>query len=138
MKKAAPRSNWLWRTAKSSTTNARCKRSARGSANVAACYGRRVKRTIMVKHVLLGWQISTLHGWGIYGLNLALNWASDRQIESATTVFDPDLIVDIDPIQHRALAPFVRRSQEFQKVLQSHANGRIKFDGAFVAALGND
>jgi glycosyltransferase involved in cell wall biosynthesis len=92
----------------------------------------------MAKHVLLGWQISTLHGWGIYGLNLALNWASDRQIESATTVFDPDLIVDIDPIQHRALGPFVRRSQEFQKVLQSHANGRIKFSGAFVAALGND
>ena len=92
----------------------------------------------MAKQVLLGWQISTLHGWGVYGLNLALNWASDRQIESATTMFDPDLIVDIDPIQYRALGPFVRRSQEFQKVLQSRANGRIKYKGAYVAALGND
>jgi glycosyltransferase involved in cell wall biosynthesis len=92
----------------------------------------------MAKHVLLGWQISTLHGWGVYGLNLVLNWASDRQIESVTTMFDPSLIVDIDPIQHRALGPFVRRSQEFQKVLQSHANRRIKYKGAFIAALGND
>jgi glycosyltransferase involved in cell wall biosynthesis len=46
--------------------------------------------------------------------------------------------VDIDPNQHRALGPFVRRSQEFRTVLQSHANGRIKYKGAFVDALGND
>jgi glycosyltransferase involved in cell wall biosynthesis len=92
----------------------------------------------MAKHVLLGWQISTLHGWGVYGLNLALNWASDRQIESATTMFDPGIIVDIDPVQHRALGPFVKRSQEFQNVLQSYANRRIKYKGAFIAALGND
>jgi glycosyltransferase involved in cell wall biosynthesis len=92
----------------------------------------------MAKHVLLGWQISTLHGWGVYGLNLALNWASDRQIESATTIFDPNVIVDIDPIQHRALGPFVRRSQEFQNVLQSRQNSRIKYKGGFIAALGND
>jgi glycosyltransferase involved in cell wall biosynthesis len=92
----------------------------------------------MTKRVLLGWQISTLHGWGVYGLNLALNWASDRQIESATTMFDPSVIVDIDPTQHRALGPFVRRSQELQNVLQSHANGRMKYKGAFIAALGND
>jgi glycosyltransferase involved in cell wall biosynthesis len=92
----------------------------------------------MAKRVLLGWQISTLHGWGVYGLNLALNWAADRQIESASTMLDPSLIVDIDPIQQRALGPFVRRSQEFHTILQSRANGRIKYKGAFVEALGND
>jgi hypothetical protein len=53
-------------------------------------------------------------------------------------MFDPNVIVDIDPIQHRALNPFVRRSQEFQIVLRSHANRRIKYKGAFIAALGND
>jgi glycosyltransferase involved in cell wall biosynthesis len=92
----------------------------------------------MAKRVLLGWQISTVHGWGVYGLNLALNWASDRRIESASTMFEPSMIVDIDPNQYHALSPFVGRSQQFQNVLQRHANGQIKYKGAYVAALGND
>jgi glycosyltransferase involved in cell wall biosynthesis len=91
----------------------------------------------MAKHVLLGWQISTVHGWGVVGLNLALNWASDQQIESEATSYNPALI-DIDPIQKCALAPFIKRSQEFQNVLQSHANGRINYEGVFLASLGND
>jgi glycosyltransferase involved in cell wall biosynthesis len=91
----------------------------------------------MAKHVLLGWQISTVHGWGVVGLNLALNWASDQQIESAATAFDLALI-DVDPIQKCALAPFIKRSQEVQKVLQSHANGQMMYNGTFLASLGND
>ena len=63
----------------------------------------------MAKQVLVGWQISTAHGWGVYGLNLALNWASDPQIDSATSfVLEPNLI-DIDPLRARAIAPFVKR-----------------------------
>jgi glycosyltransferase involved in cell wall biosynthesis len=91
----------------------------------------------MAKHVLLGWQISTVHAWGICGLHIALNWASSQQIESAATTVDPALI-DIDPIQKCALAPFMKRSQEFQNVLRSHANGRINYDGTFLPSLGND
>jgi glycosyltransferase involved in cell wall biosynthesis len=91
----------------------------------------------MAKRILLGLQISTAHGWGVVGLNLALNWAPDQQIESAATAFNPALI-DIDPIQKCALVPFFKRSQEFQNVLQSHANGRINYEGVFLPCLGND
>jgi len=92
----------------------------------------------MAKQVLVGWQISTAHGWGVYGLNLALNWASDPQIDSATSfVLEPNLI-DIDPLRARAIAPFVKRSFEISKVLSRYSNGRMNYDGIFLANLAND
>ena len=87
----------------------------------------------MATQVVLGWQISTTFGWGVYGLNLALNWASDSQIEAATSCV-PHLI-DTDPLRARSIAPFIKRSQEIYKILQPHANGRVNFDGTFLAGL---
>jgi glycosyltransferase involved in cell wall biosynthesis len=89
----------------------------------------------MTKQVVIGWQISTAHGWGVYALNLALNWASDPQIESATSfVLDPELL-DVDSLRSRVLAPFIKRSQEFQKILQNYANKRVSYHGIFLANL---
>ena len=36
----------------------------------------------MAQSVIIQWGISSLFGWGIYGLNLALNWAGDDAIEA--------------------------------------------------------
>jgi glycosyltransferase involved in cell wall biosynthesis len=92
----------------------------------------------MAKRVSLGWQISTAHGWGVYGLNLALNWASDPQIESATSfVLEPNLI-DIDPLRARAIGPFIKRSLEMNNILRRYANSRMNYDGTFLANLNND
>src|SRR5438552_1238192 len=95
MKKAAPRSNWLWRAAKNSTTNVRSKRSARGSANVAACYGRRVDlgkhidcqfnifQGIILRHGNSPADLSPADSWKLdcdcgFGADLLLAGASDR------------------------------------------------------------
>src|SRR5271170_2725646 len=41
MKRAEPRSNWPWRAGKSFTTSATPRRSARGTASAAGCYGKK-------------------------------------------------------------------------------------------------
>jgi len=74
----------------------------------------------MVKQVILSWPISTSHGWGIYGLNLALNWAADRDIELLTAYDCPD--TDIDPLRASALLPFLKRSVALQADLRKYAN----------------
>jgi glycosyltransferase involved in cell wall biosynthesis len=89
----------------------------------------------MAKHIILDWQISTGHGWGVYGLNLALNWASDSEIESATSIQLDSTIIDIDPMRTHALAPFIRRSSEFQYSLQKFANTEIEYNGTLLASL---
>ena len=61
----------------------------------------------MAEQVVLGWQLSTAHGWGVYGLNLALNWASDPQIESATSRVPHIIDIDLLPA-----AISVRRTED--------------------------
>ena len=39
----------------------------------------------MTQRVVIHWGLSSLHGWGVYGLNLALAWAGDAIMEAAAT-----------------------------------------------------
>jgi glycosyltransferase involved in cell wall biosynthesis len=72
------------------------------------------------RQIIISWPISTGHGWGLYGLNLALNWVADRDIELVTASDSAGL--DIDPLRARALLPFLRRSVALQEDLKKYAN----------------
>jgi glycosyltransferase involved in cell wall biosynthesis len=89
----------------------------------------------VAKQVIIGWPIASGHGWGIYGLNLALNWAADHDIELVTAADSAGL--DIDPLRARALLPFLRRSVAFQEDLKKHAN-QAATAGSMVLAYLND
>lgn len=75
--------------------------------------------------IALNWQISSFFGWGVYGLNLALEWANDPTIEACAHIGKLDDVV-VDRLRRRALMPFVLRS-----VQPSPA------DAIMVDALGN-
>jgi glycosyltransferase involved in cell wall biosynthesis len=84
--------------------------------------------------IALDWQISSWFGWGVYGLNLALEWAHDPEIEASgeirnledIVITDKDgrVVIDevtgkikiekasivVDRMRRRALIPFVQRS----------------------------
>jgi glycosyltransferase involved in cell wall biosynthesis len=87
----------------------------------------------MAEQVVLGWPISSLHGWGVYGLNLALQWAGDPDIALATAC--ESVGIDIDPLQARALAPFIVRSVALQNGLQQYANGQASVGGTLLGGL---
>jgi len=38
----------------------------------------------MTLRVVIHWGLSSLHGWGVYGLNLAMAWAGSDALEAAT------------------------------------------------------
>jgi glycosyltransferase involved in cell wall biosynthesis len=62
----------------------------------------------------LDWGISSYFGWGVYGLNLALHWARDAQLEPVAALpINPKEIV-IDPLRANRLISFVTRSAEFR------------------------
>jgi glycosyltransferase involved in cell wall biosynthesis len=92
----------------------------------------------LVQRVIINWGISSYFGWGVYGLNLALNWAADPAIESLCALpIRPDQIA-IDPLRRRAVDPFLVRSIQFQAELQKFANGSTSADMPVLVALGND
>lgn len=59
--------------------------------------------------IAFDWQISAFFGWGVYGLNVALEWAHDPAIEASGLIRSLDEIA-VDRLRKRVLAPFVRRS----------------------------
>jgi len=71
----------------------------------------------MRQRITINWSVSSYFGWGVYGLNLALQWANDPDIELMSCIpIAPDDLY-IDPIQRRALAPFLGVSKALEKIL---------------------
>jgi glycosyltransferase involved in cell wall biosynthesis len=68
----------------------------------------------MRARVVINWSVSSFTGWGVYGLNLALHWSRDPDLEPMTSIpITPDEIA-VNPIQRKALAPFLALSQALQ------------------------
>jgi glycosyltransferase involved in cell wall biosynthesis len=86
---------------------------------------------------MIQWSVSSFFGWGVYGLNLALHWAGDPNIEPVCVApIDPGQIT-IDPLRERAILPFLIRSLKFQADIARHANGTATADAPLLLALGN-
>jgi len=78
--------------------------------------------------IALDWQISSFFGWGVYGLNVAMEWAKDPSIEASGIIRSFDDIV-IDKLRKRTLLPFVQRSLATpEDAILIHSLGN-EFDG---------
>ena len=82
--------------------------------------------------------VSSVHGWGVYGLNLALSWASDRGVVLATTQEIRPNSVSIDPLRSRALMPFLARSADLRARLSRETPEPITLSATLLSALGNN
>jgi glycosyltransferase involved in cell wall biosynthesis len=73
------------------------------------------------RQVAIQWEISSYSGWGVYGLNLALSWSGDAELEPMTSVpFKPELL-RLDALRRSALQDFLSNSHRLQSSLQSWA-----------------
>lgn len=78
--------------------------------------------------LVIDWGVSAFFGWGVYGINLALELSRDPTIEGRSAgAVDPSKI-GIDALRVRALLPFVMRSNQ----------GPPPADAAWLHALGNE
>jgi glycosyltransferase involved in cell wall biosynthesis len=73
----------------------------------------------MRQRVIINWGISSFFGWGVYGLNLSLNWSNDPDIEPMCAIPIVEDEVVIDPLQRRILQPFLQLSSNLQRSLNT-------------------
>src|SRR5262245_25287856 len=81
--------------------------------------------------IVLDWQISSYFGWGIYGLNLALEWEKIPGVEAATLLSVAPEQISVDALRALALLPFIERSRsrDFTGATRVHAlDGEIATD----------
>ncbi len=82
--------------------------------------------------VYINWGISSFFGWGVYGLNLALNWTNDPDLEPVgARPFSLDRLA-VDPLVKPRLAGFHQRSQAFQARLEPFAKTSVTVDGVVL------
>jgi glycosyltransferase involved in cell wall biosynthesis len=65
--------------------------------------------------LVFDWRVSSYFGWGVYGLNLALELSRDPTIEAMTLTEIDARAIAVDAIRLRALQPFIARSQRGQR-----------------------
>jgi glycosyltransferase involved in cell wall biosynthesis len=92
----------------------------------------------MSRRVVIHWGLSSLHGWGVYGLNLALAWAGDDALEAATDYEVVAQHLTLDPLQAHALAGFRARSGRLRAQLLAQKPEALTLNAVLLAGLGND
>ena len=92
----------------------------------------------MRRPVIIQWGISSFFGWGVYGLNLALNWAGDPEIEPLCSLPFADDAFEVDALKRHLLREFCARSAGLRGQLQRCARGATQADAPVLVALGND
>lgn len=92
----------------------------------------------MRRRAVIHWGISSFFGWGIYGLNLALNWSADPAIEPLCSFPVDETQIVVDALKRRQLAPFLAGSASLQAQIGRYAGGEVAVDVPLLAALGND
>jgi glycosyltransferase involved in cell wall biosynthesis len=79
--------------------------------------------------LVFDWQVSAFFGWGVYGLNLALELARDPTIEARTSRPIEPRQIGVDALRASALLPFLARSSQGPPPPR---------DGTWLQSLGNN
>ncbi len=67
--------------------------------------------------VYVNWDLSSYTGWGVYGLNLALQWCQDPDLTVYFTGKSSREGLSLDLLRQLAIEPLLRRSEAFQAKL---------------------
>ena len=91
----------------------------------------------MNKNIGIGWQLHDRTGWGIYGINLALQLLS-RSDYTPTLLFPPGQLPE-HPLQKEALLPAIKNYHALIKVLTNNSGFRPISDNLTILhGLGNN
>ncbi len=87
---------------------------------------------------ILNWQPSSVHGWGVYGINLALNWLREgRLFPIFSQAFQMELI-RLDPIRQAKFHTLHQATTELERqLLQQPVGQSLNLDLPVIHALAN-
>ena len=89
----------------------------------------------MRRTVMITWNLSSYHGWGVYGLNLALNWARDPDLKLVCAhPIDPEML-SLDPLGAAVLQPFIRDTAQTVASLAANAGQAAQSTGPVLLSL---
>ena len=92
----------------------------------------------MTPPLLIVWGVSTMSGWGVYGLNVLRHWQAVAGSPAYTGgQIHLQSLAGMDPLTLRALAPVLVESDQMRIRRETHPQEAAHFDGLVLHALGN-
>ena len=88
--------------------------------------------------VVIDWQLSSYFGWGVYGVNLMLNWSQQQKELLLTSVPVNDAFIDLNPVEWGLIRPALDGSRDLQKHLEPLHGQKVSIKSPVLHALGND
>lgn len=88
--------------------------------------------------VVINWTVTSVSGWGVYGLNLALQWADDPVLQAMSAHPVLSDLVTLDPLRMRALDAFFGWSIAVREKVAATGLPTVGLNTVVLAALGGD
>jgi glycosyltransferase involved in cell wall biosynthesis len=85
--------------------------------------------------VVINWPMTSIHGWGVYGLNLALNWAADPEVAPVSAHPIQLENLRLDPLSLQALAPVRVATAKLVDQLAAQPGSTASSSGPVLLAL---
>jgi len=89
------------------------------------------------RKVVTTWEVSSFFGWGVYGLNLALAWANDPDVELVCALGMRRDQIALDAIRHASLDRAFQQSEKLRRQLAG-MSGHLTAQTPVLSGLGGD
>ncbi|MDB5416610.1 MAG: mshA 8 [Phenylobacterium sp.] len=89
----------------------------------------------MRQSVVSNWELSSYHGWGVYALNLALNWAHDPEVALVCARPVDPLVLAVGAADLQALQPMRRASAQMADQLAKYEGGEAPIQAPVLHAI---
>ena len=89
------------------------------------------------KPVVFKWGMSSYFGWGVYGVNLVMSWADDKDVLPVCSVpYNVDHIV-VDALRRRRMEPALKASRRLIEGLAARRGEAVNSSSLVLHGLGN-
>ena len=111
-----------------------------GGSGAAAAVAGHAAQTVSQPRipVYFQWMPSSFFGWGVYGINLMLSWASDPDIVPVCSGPIIDEKIVLDDAARRRVADILERSRQFRAQLEPFAAKTANIPRLVLHSIGND
>jgi glycosyltransferase involved in cell wall biosynthesis len=87
---------------------------------------------------MIDWQLSSYFGWGIYGINLMLNWIQQQPHPLLTNLRIRQSDLKLNPLEWAKIQPGLEPSWEWNAKMAGMLGRRVTLDIPVLHAMGND
>ena len=88
-----------------------------------------------IQRIGITWQITDLHGWGVFGLNLSLELARHGPVPPL--MISPPYIASPTPRINRLLGPYLKEQPDVMQRIEQSADVVRLTDTVLLHSLGN-